>query len=310
MTLPDAARAWVQAVVGSPVVTATRLTGGVASRMLLLETARGQEVVLRQLVEEPWRRHAAPLLTRERDVQVQLAGTAVPVPRPLGLDVDGGRTGDPSLLMTRVPGAIDLVDAGPDRLLALAELLVRIHRVRPAAGGWPREYQSWAGEAKRAVPPWSRDDAAYAQAFDRLRESAPAYEPTFLHRDFHPGNVLWHEGEVAGVVDWVETSTGPADLDVAHCMSHLAGLHGVDAALAFRRAYVDRGGVLDPGADAAAYWQLLDLVAFLPDPTTGREGGAAPATAERMWAAHGRDDLTVALTRRRREELLAAVLSG
>ncbi len=308
MTLPDAARAWVQDVVGSAVVTATRLTGGVASRMLLLGTARGQEVVLRQLVDDPWRRHAVQLLTRERDVQEQLDGTAVPVPRPLGLDADGARTGDPSLLMTRVPGAIDLCDAGPSRLHGLAGLLVHVHRVRPSAGRWPREYQSWAGEAKRTVPPWAGDDAAYEEAFARLREPAPAYEPTFLHRDFHPGNVLWQDGRVSGLVDWVETSTGPADLDVAHCMSHLAGLHGVDAALAFRRAYVDQGGLLDRDADAARYWQLLDLVAFLPDPS-GREGGAARVTAEQTWAAHGRGDLTVEVTRRRRDELMRAVLA-
>ncbi len=201
------------------------------------------------------------------------------------------------------------MEAGPSRLEAAAGLLVSIHGVEPGPAGWPREYQSWATEAKMSVPPWGRDPGVYEEAFARLRESAPAYEPTFLHRDFHPGNVLWEDGRVSGVVDWVETSTGPADLDVAHCMSNLAGLHGVDAALAFRRAYVDRGGRLAEDADAATYWQLLDLVGFLPD-GTGRESGATAAVVEGVWAAHGRADLTVQVARRRREDLLLAVLSG
>ena len=58
---------------------------------------------------------------------------------------------------------------------------------------------------------------------------------------------LWSEGRVTGLVDWVETSTGPADLDVAHCASRLAGLHGVRAARTFRRL---RGTCGRPGAAA------------------------------------------------------------
>jgi aminoglycoside phosphotransferase (APT) family kinase protein len=87
----------------------------------------------------------------------------------------------------------------------------------------------------------------------------PCTSRRFCTGDFHPGNVLWEDGKVSGLVDWVEKSTGPADLDVAHCASNLSGLHGVETALAFRRSYVDQGGRLAPDADASAYWQLLDL---------------------------------------------------
>jgi hypothetical protein len=36
---------------------------------------------------------------------------------------------------------------------------------------------------------------------------------------------------ISGVVDWVETSWGPADLDVAHCSTNLVLLHGVPAGI-------------------------------------------------------------------------------
>ena len=302
--LTDAARRWVEAVLVAPVVDVRALTGGVASRMLLLTVDDGREVVLRQMVEQPYRRHAEGLLVRERAVHGLLATTDLPVPRTLALDEVGAATGDPSLLMTRLGGAIDLTRPLLD---ALADVLVRIHAVRPEPDRWPRDYQSWATEAKMTVPPWSRDDAAHRAAFARLRRSAPTYEPTFLHRDFHPGNVLVDDARVTGVVDWVETSTGPADLDVAHCMSNLAGLHGVETGLAFRRSYVDRGGVLAEDADAATYWQLLDLVGFLPD-GSGRESGATRDVVEAVWAANGRADLAMDLVRRRREDLLLAAL--
>ncbi|QWZ09130.1 aminoglycoside phosphotransferase family protein [Nocardioides panacis] len=307
--LTDAARSWAEEVLGARVAHVAALSGGVASRMLLLTTVRGEEAVLRQLVEDPWRRHAEALLSRERDVQALLAGTGVPAPRTLALDATGERTGDPGLLMTRLPGAVDLRAAGPSRLTALAALLLAVHRVEPAPGSRPREYQSWAGEAKWHVPPWAEDPALYVEAFERLRSPAPSYAPVFLHRDFHPANVLWSGDRVSGLVDWVETSTGPADLDVAHCASHLAGLHGVQAARTFRRLYVDQGGVLAHDPDAAAYWQLLDLVAMLPDPL-GREGGGTPETVERLWRDAGRPDLDVRTARSRREGLLRAVLGA
>ena len=305
MTLGEDTRRWVGDALEAPVVAAEPLTGGVASRMLLVRVEDGREAVLRQLVADPWRRHAEPLLAREREVHRLLGGTPVPVPATLAVDLRGDRTdGDPSLLMTRLPGAVDLVEPDVD---ALAAVLLAIHAVRPAPGEWPRAYQSWAFPAKRVVPPWSGDDGLYREAFARLASPAPTYDPTFLHRDFHPGNVLWHDGTVSGVVDWVETSTGPADLDVAHCVSNLAGLHGVATALTFRRSYVDQGGRLAQDAETAAYWQLLDLVGFLPTPD-GRESGAPAAVLSTVWAAHGRGDLTPELVRARREQLLRTIL--
>lgn len=307
MLSSEAAR-WVNRSVGSAVRGVTALSGGYSSRMLLLDLRDRREVVLRQLHQEPWRRHSEALLNRETDTQRLLADSVVPVPRPLALDPDGSQAGDPSLLMTRLPGRIDLVRQDAWRLSGLGALLVRIHEVEPPAGRWPRDYQSWATEAKRHVPPWSRDDGLYAEAFARLAEPAPAYDRTFLHRDFQPGNVLWTGDEATGVVDWVETSTGPADIDVAHCSANLATLHGAEVGHRFRAAYLSAGGTLAAEPDAAAYWQLLDLVGFLP--AAGRESGTTPETMRTTWAANGRGDLDVVIARDRREDLLRLVLRG
>lgn len=309
MPLPEPAAAWVAEHAGSAVVTAEPMTGGYSSRILGLTHEDGRETVLRQMVLEPWRRHAVGLLNREAGVQRMLAaGDGVPAPVPLAVDAEGAAAGEPSLLMTRLPGRIDLVRDDDAFLGALAEVLVQIHRFTPATGEWPRDFQSWAFEAKRQVPPWSSADAAYEEAFALLAGPAPAYEPTFLHRDFQPGNVLWEDGGVTGVVDWVETSTGPADLDVAHCASNLATLHGAAAGVAFREAYVELGGRLAEGREARAYWQVLDLVGFLP--AGGRESGTTGPTMVATWRAHGRPDLTPDVARRHREDLLRLTLDG
>jgi aminoglycoside phosphotransferase (APT) family kinase protein len=299
---------WAGEAAGAPVTAVAPLTGGYSSRMLALGHADGSRTVLRQLHLDPWRRHAVGLLTREVEVQTMLVGSEVMAPTPLAVDPDGAEVGDPSLLMTRLPGAIDLCRDDDDFLARTAAVLLAVHRFRPAEGEWPRDYQSWAFEAKRNIPPWSTDDGLYVEAFTRLAEPPPAYAPTFLHRDFQPGNVLWHDGEVAGVVDWVETSTGPADLDVAHCASNLATLHGADVGQAFTAAYTRAGGELADERDARVYWRLLDLVGFLP--AGGRESGATQDTILATWRSHGRDDLTLERARRNREDLLRLTLRG
>ena len=70
---------------------------------------------------------------------------------------------------------------------------------------------------------------------------------------------------MSGVVDWVETSIGPAWLDVAHCCTNIAIGHGSDAADRFAAAYVAR-----TGREPQPYFDVMDIVGFLPPP--GRDG--------------------------------------
>ncbi len=69
---------------------------------------------------------------------------------------------------------------------------------------------------------------------------------------------------MSGLVDWVETSVGPAWLDVAHCSTNLALRHGNGPADGFARAYAARSG-----REPAPYLDVMDVVGFLPPP--GRE---------------------------------------
>ena len=82
-------------------------------------------------------------------------------------------------------------------------------------------------------------------------------------------------GRPTGVVDWVETSWGPPELDVAHCQNALALLHGGEVARGLPAAYEALGGRLS--ADRP-YWEAMDLVGLLPDPELTPAPGA-------RWAA-------------------------
>ena len=280
-----AAEAW-----GRPVAAARPLTGGWTSTMQVLEAPDGARAVLRLMTKEPWRTHAEGLILREEAIQRQLAGTGMPAPTSLATDPTGAVAGEPAHLMSWLPGAL-VLDRADDALLAtLAAMLRTVHAHDPGTDR-PRTYQSWAPEAKRVVPGWAADPAVWRAAFAILDRAAPAYDGTFLHRDFHLGNVLWTGSRITGVVDWVETSWGPAGLDVAHCATYLALLHGPEAASRFVAAY----GALDH--DSQRYWDVLDAVGYLPDPTKV----ATP------WRQAGRD-VSDALARTRLEEHLRRVL--
>jgi Ser/Thr protein kinase RdoA (MazF antagonist) len=206
----------------------------------------------------PGRTFGAELTARVRDAQRAMAGTPVPAPTSLALDAEGTVAGVAAHLMSRLPGSpVSEVDDGS--LAAMADLLGTIHDQRPAEPF--RTFQSWAWEAKWVVPAWTRHPDSWQRAFEVLAGPAPSYGPTFLHRDFGHRNLLWRDGAITGVVDWVETSTGPAWLDAAHAASNLAVAFGSEGATRFLGLYA--GLAPEP---LHPYWLVMDTVGYLPPP--------------------------------------------
>jgi aminoglycoside phosphotransferase (APT) family kinase protein len=303
--LPLATRAWLERVLGPSVVIGSveRLRGGWSSEMRSIEVRSADDVrrlVLRSFTRARFAAHAEAMLIREADILQLLAATTIPVAEVIAVDPRAEVCAAPSLLRTWLPGAIQLQDDASvsRRSELLARLLVQIHGVRVAETARPRTYQAWTRHDLVRVPEYTARAELWAKAIDVIRAAPPAYEGCFLHRDFHPGNVLFESSEVSGVVDWVETSWGPADLDVAHCSTSLALLHGVECGLQFAERYEAAGGTLAAAPQARLYWYLLDALAFAPD-------------AEKVavaWRDMGRSDLTSPCVRARLEDYIAALI--
>ncbi|QKW05981.1 phosphotransferase [Streptomyces sp. NA04227] len=299
--------AWVERFLaeGERLDGVTRLKGGWSAEMRSVRVAGpagGRQLVLRSFVKPFFVRHAPGLLNREADVLRLLDASEVRAARLVAVDPDGTYCARPSLLMTRLPGSIRL-DEGDvsSRLPLLARELVRIYGLEVAEEQRPRVYQAWASAESVELPPRTRRPWLWKRAVEVIGQEPPPYVPRFLHRDFHPGNVLF-EGAgadlaVSGVVDWVETSWGPAELDLAHCSTNLAFLHGTGTGLAFTGHYLAAGGRLTDDPAARLYWHLLDALAFAPH-------------AEKVgepWRESGRPDLTEELLAERLEDWLQAL---
>nr|WP_205857677.1 aminoglycoside phosphotransferase family protein [Phytoactinopolyspora endophytica] len=291
---------------GERIVRTEALHGGITAEMrrLAIGTRDGgtRDLVLRTFVNVE---HAEDWLNREAGALTLLTGTDVPAPGLVAVDPTAAHCEYPSLLMTHLAGRAVLDDEGLERRVPLlARQLVAIHALRPAER--PREYVALT-TADTVVVPKGADGAAWAAAIDVIRKPAPPYAGRFLHRDFHPGNVLFDVpprrpagARITGVVDWATTSWGPADLDVAHCSTNLALLHGPAWGLRFAEAYEEAGGVLAAAASERLYWRVRDGLAFSEE----------VHSASQPWREAGRTELTTRTVEQRLDAYVTALMDA
>ena len=257
---PAEAIGWVEEAVGAAVLSQRPLLGGTSAALHLLTTAAApplDRLVLRRYVLE-WVVEEADVPGNEA-LALRLVGDqgiGVPAPRLLASDPDGHVTGVPLTLMTALPGAP--VWQPTDRtawLRDLAALAMRIHQAPLAS-----ELGAWAPypPQARTAPVWSRHPAAWLTAYALWDGPPPASRTVFLHRDFHPGNLLWVEERLTGVVDWVSACAGPPEEDIGHCRANLAIRLGQDWADEFLANWQELSGT----PDYHPYWDLTNVVSF------------------------------------------------
>ncbi|WP_405912884.1 aminoglycoside phosphotransferase family protein [Streptomyces sp. NBC_00963] len=291
---------------GERIVRAEALHGGITAdvRKLTIGTRDGgtRDLVLRTFVNVE---HAEDWLNREAGALALLAGSSVPTPGLVAVDPTAAHCEFPSLLRTHLPGRTVLDDEGVEtRVPLLARQLAAIHTLRPAER--PPTYVALT-TAGTVVTPKGADAAAWAAAIDVIRKPVPAYQGRFLHRDFQPGNVLFDAlpsrpaaARITGVVDWAGASWGPADLDVAHCSTNLALLHGPAWGLRFAEAYEEAGGVLAAAAGERLYWLVRD----------GLASSEEVRQVSQSWRESGRTELTTRLVEERLNAYVTALMDA
>jgi aminoglycoside phosphotransferase (APT) family kinase protein len=258
---PRQALAWAGAWLGGPVISARALRGGMSSAVHLViarrpDGQRAQAVLRRYVRSDPDEPDPAAREARA----LRLAGAAaVPTPALLAVDPDGTQAGVPALLMSRLPGRVDWWPSDLDRWLErLAALLPRIHGTALPPGEAVPRFAPYRQENYRP-PGWARYPRVWERAVEISRGPAPDLPAVLLHRDFHPGNVLWRYGRVSGVVDWLGACSGPAPADVAHCRINLLAM-GAEVASRFTVRWEQvAGATYHPWGD------VVTVVGFLDD---------------------------------------------
>lgn len=281
---PPEALAWLCENVGATEVLATRaLDGGTSSAVhrILLRSRGGStlSVILRRYVldwvaEEPW------IPGNEARVLRLLADSTVAAPRLLAADPEGTATQVPTIAMSALPGRVDWSPSDLDGWLRqLAEALPEIHALSVDERD-EKELLHFApyGPERTLPPAWSKYPQAWQRAIELFEGPQPDVPQVFIHRDYHPGNVLWSHDRISGIVDWTSACIGGAGADVAHCRQNLAGHFGQEVADRFLRLWLTASGT----SDYDPYWDLTDIISWggeqdQPDPALDEFVAAAAA---------------------------------
>jgi aminoglycoside phosphotransferase (APT) family kinase protein len=201
---------------------------GGKSNLTYLVSSPTQKVVLRR----PPLGHVLPTahdMAREYRVLTALAGSAVPVPRPLALCPDESVIGAPFFVMEHVPGHVvrsrwppGFAARDEDKTLIAHRLiwqLAELHAVDWRAAG----LEDWGrpdGFMERQLRRWLRQwDASETRPLPELHELATGLsramprsgDPGIVHGDYRLDNVILDGEEglgIAAIVDWEMSTIG------------------------------------------------------------------------------------------------------
>jgi aminoglycoside phosphotransferase (APT) family kinase protein len=261
---PASALRWVQDVLQVDVTGVRAYRGGSSSAIhgiRVLDAAGPRTVVLRRYVDARVTQEEPDIVLREAAVLATLNRIDLPTPAPLSADAYGESADVPALLMARVRGHVEWHPTDLESWLRrLAMVLPPVHEVTIEPSNQlkpfvPYDPESWD------PPDWLRDKRLWDRALAFFQGPRLDDDSVLIHRDFHPGNVLWARGRVSGVVDWQAACVGPRAADVWHCRGNLLGRFGLQVADRFVALWEEVSGqTYNPWAETV---MLVDAMGWL-----------------------------------------------
>jgi aminoglycoside phosphotransferase (APT) family kinase protein len=241
------------------------------------------------------RTERAPALLRTEQTWLPVLAERLPLPTPVPV-----RVGEPSAAFGHTWTIARWVDGEPaDRTPItdvgaadiLAAFLRALHRRAPTgAPANPTRGIPLAGLADQFPVSLLTDPATAGAATDVWAEAlaAPVWhgEPTWLHGDLHPANVIVRDGTLAGVIDFGELCAGDPATDLSAAWILLPA----GAADRFFDAYADADEATVARARGWAVLRALHLISI------GRNGRLGLPGGKPTWEPAGRAALDRALT--------------
>lgn len=279
-TIPADIRRWAEKHTGS-IQSTKALKGGISTSIYHL-ICENSDFVLRVIDNADWLAIEPDLAEHEASGLRLLANYDVPAPRFIAFD-NGDECRMPVVLSTYMPGNIVLQPDDLNRWLReLALGMANLHRIDVPNFKW--EYEAWFDiEKAKIAPQWIENPELWQIAVSVRQKSLPQQDSLCLiHRDYHPGNVLFQNGKISGIVDWINICRGSSQVDVAVCRIDVMCLHGVEAANQLMAYYEDTTGTLHQ-----AEWDIHALLDFFDSE------GKILKQVLKTWQEHGRTDLTL-----------------
>ena len=265
------------------------LKGGVSARVTVLEIERPGGPAQRMVV----RRHGDADLKRNPQIAADefkllsmLRAVGLPVPAPYYLAQSGEVFSAPYVVLEYIEGKSEFAPTDlADMILQFATQLCRIHGVDGESLdlSFLPEVEEIYAEKFRERP--TKVDELLDEG--RIRDMLEAVWPlprrnasVLLHGDYWPGNVLWKDGRLVGVIDWEDARLGDPLADLANSRLEVLWAFGIDAMHSFTYHYEL---MMSIDCTDLPYW---DLCAALRPAFKIAGWAGDDATERRMRAGH------------------------
>lgn len=251
------------------------------------------EAVLRLFNNQQWLEEEPDIARHEVEALDFAFENKINSPKVLGADLSGEYCIYPAILMSKLSGSIILRPQNYEIWISgLARTLSEIHLIKPQ--GFNFKYFTYNNLETLKIPLWSAKQKYWQKLIDFAKCSKPKFVSCFIHRDYHPANILWKDNNVSGVVDWPGACLGPAGVDVGHARVNLTMLAGVNVAEQFLESYqkhMEHNFAYEP------YWDIISLLDI----------GVEDLKLYPGWAAFSVNDLTDQIIRQRVDEYAVAL---
>lgn len=231
-----------QVAPGSTLLRTRSLTGGISAQITAVEIERGNGARETLLV----RRHGDADLRKNPNIAADefrllevLQRTGIRAPKPYAVVADVFPT--PCVVIEFIDGTTEFA---PTDMVAyvnqMAAQLAAIHRVDTRALEFLPKATVWLDKRLRERPARMDDTLSEGRIRAALEAAWPLQTenaPTLLHGDYWPGNLLWKDGRLAGVIDWEDAAIGDPLIDLGNCRLEMLWAFGAEAMERFTDAY-------------------------------------------------------------------------
>lgn len=226
-----------------------------------------RNVILRIYNNKEWLKEEPDIVSHETSALKIASKLSIPTPHLINSDEKGEICGNPLVLMSELPGKVILEPDNMEEFIEqMAIALVNIHNIDYQEFKW--QYFSYIDIEKFDIPSWSKYPNLWEKAINIANSQKPKYNSCFIHRDYHPCNILWHNNKITGIVDWVNACIGPVGVDIGHMRVNLAMLYGTDIADLFLKYYQKHA----KDFEYTYYWDIISLIDILFSTPTVYQG--------------------------------------
>ncbi len=239
-----------------------KLQGGVSALVTALEIERSdgqtQKMIVRQHGAADHKRN--PRIAADEFKLLQFLHSAgVAAPEPYYCDQSGEIFVTPCIVIEYIKGEPEFAPSDlSDYIVQFAAHLSRIHGVdcsKLDISFLPRQEQIYA-EKLRQRPAIVDESLAEGRIRDTLEAVWPLPQrnrTVLLHGDFWPGNILWKDGRLAGIIDWEDAAQGDPLADLANSRLELLWAFGSEAMQHFTQQYLSMNPI---DVTDLPYWDL------------------------------------------------------